>query len=168
MTACCTVVIGHVDHGKTALVRALTGIETDRLAEEKARGLSIVPGFAHRTYPSGTMDFIDAPGHADFVQGMIRAAAGARAALLVISATEGIQEQTREHLSIAGLLGISRGVVALTKSDLLDPAKASALIARMRAELAQTPFAQSPMILCSAQENRGIDALHDALESLLS
>ncbi|KIN65656.1 Translation elongation factor, selenocysteine-specific [Sulfitobacter noctilucae] len=167
MTTCCTVVIGHVDHGKTALVRALTGADTDQLAEEKARGLSIVPGFAHRTYASGTLDFIDAPGHADFVQAMIRAATGARAALLVISATEGIAEQTREHLSIAALLAITTGVIAVTKSDLLDSADQAPCLDALRSQLAETGFASSPMVLCSAQSGDGIDQLHAALETLI-
>lgn len=78
MNTCCVVVIGHVDHGKTAIVRALTGTDTDRLPEEKKRGLSIVPGYAHATYPSGIVDFIDVPGHEDFIQAMVSGASGAR------------------------------------------------------------------------------------------
>jgi selenocysteine-specific elongation factor len=94
-------VIGHVNHGKTALVRALTGMETDRLAEEKARGLSITLGYAWRDYPAGTVDFLDAPGHEDFIRAMVMGTTGAQAALLVVSATEGFGRQTREHLRVA-------------------------------------------------------------------
>lgn len=167
MKTCCTVVIGHVDHGKTALVRALTGVETDRLPEEKARRLSILPGFAHHTYPSGTIDFIDAPGHADFVQAMVTGAAGARAALVVISLTEGPGAQTHEHLRIADLLGIKRAVIALTKSDGLPTGDVAARIDEIRAGIARTAFADAPLFPCSAQTGAGIADLHEALERLL-
>ena len=161
MNSRCVVVIGHVDHGKTSLVRALTGTETDRLPEEKARGLSITPGFAHRTYPEGVIDFVDAPGHADFIQAMIAGASGAQAALIVISLADGIGAQTREHLAIAGLLGISKAAVAITKSDALNPADWPERLSDIRAALAQTPFASEPLVVCSAQTGDGIDALHD-------
>ena len=163
----CVVVIGHVDHGKTSLVRALTGTDTDRLPEEKARGLSITPGFAHRTYPEGVIDFVDAPGHADFIQAMIAGASGAQAALIVISLADGIGAQTREHLAIAGLLGISKAVVAITKSDALDTADWPERLSDIRATLARTPFASEPLVVCSVQSGDGIDALHDALKDLL-
>lgn len=167
MNTCCTVVIGHVDHGKTSLVHALTGMETDRLAEEKARGLSIKPGFAYRSYPGGTIDFIDAPGHEDFIQAMISGASGARAALVVISATEGIGAQTLEHISIAGLLGLTHGVIAVTKSDLLDPSDKSAQLSEIRATLSQTALANAPLVLCSARTTEGMDQLHEALQALI-
>lgn len=167
MTGCCLVVIGHVDHGKTALVQRLTGIDTDRLAEEKVRGLSIVAGYAHHTYASGTVDFVDAPGHGDFVQAMISAASGARAALVVISAVEGIAAQTREHLAIAGLLGLTDAVIAVTKSDLLLPDALSARLGEIRAGLADSPFKAAPMIPCSAATGSGIARLHDTLEALV-
>ena len=117
MTAQTIVVIGHVDHGKTALVRALTGMETDRLREERERGLSIVLGFAHRDFAQGGLDFIDAPGHEDFVRTMITGATGARGVLLVVSAVEGLQRQSYEHLQIAALLGLNVGVVAVTSTS---------------------------------------------------
>ncbi len=168
MNSSCIVVTGHVDHGKTSLVRALTGIETDRLAEEKARGLSITPGFAHLACPSGTIDFIDAPGHEDFVQAMISGATGSGAVLLVVSAAEGIGAQTLEHLHIAGMLGITQGVIAVTKSDLLDPADRAVRIDDIRAALSRTPLAGARLVLCSARTGDGMDALRDALEALLS
>ena len=168
MNTRCVVVIGHVDHGKTTLVRTLTGTETDRLPEEKARGLSILPGFAHRTYPDGVIDFVDAPGHADFVQAMISGASGAQAALVVISLAEGMQAQTREHLDIAGLLGISRAVVAVSKSDLLDPSDRTAQLSKIRASMAQTHFSSAPIVVCSAYSGDGIKDLNDALVDLFA
>lgn len=167
MNTRCVVVIGHVDHGKTALTRALTGIETDRTAQEQARGLSIVPGFAHKAYPNGVVDFVDAPGHEDFLAAMVSGASGAQAAMLVISATEGICTQTHEHLSIAGLLGISQGVIAVTKSDLLPPSQHAQCLSSLRAALSNTVLADAPMVLCSAHSGDGIAALEQALQVLL-
>lgn len=168
MKTCCIVVIGHVDHGKTSLVHALTGIETDRLPEEKARGMSITPGFAHSTYPDGTIDFIDAPGHADFIQAMICGATGASGALVVVSAVEGIGAQTLEHLCIAGLLGIKNGVVAVTKSDLLSPSQMAVRLIEIRASMLRTPFANAPLVVCSALTRYGLADLQMALEVFLS
>lgn len=115
---------GHIDHGKTALVRALTGVETDRLKEEKARGITIEPGFAYRTLPGGArLGFADVPGHERFVHTMLAGAGGIDLALLVVAADDGIMPQTREHLAIVDLLGIRRGIIALTKADLADAAR---------------------------------------------
>ena len=120
-------VIGHVDHGKTALVRALTGVETDRLAEEKRRGISVALGFAHLALRGGaTVDLIDMPGHERFVRTMIAGATGIDAVLLVVSAAEGIKPQTREHVDIAGLLGVRQAGGAVTKADLVPAALAEA------------------------------------------
>ena len=175
MNSVCAVVIGHVDHGKTSLVRALTGTDTDRLAEEKTRGMSILPGFAHCTYPAGTVDFIDAPGHEDFIQAMIGAASGAQVALLVVSAVEGIRAQTLEHLAIAELLGITRAVVIVSKSDLVAPparaeeptsSQADFRVA-LRRVLTQTHIADAPMIACSALTGEGIADVHAALQDVL-
>ena len=131
MTSACVIVIGHVDHGKTALVRALTGMETDRLAEEKARGLSIALGFAHCGMAGGTLDLIDAPGHEDFIRTMVSGASGAQGAMLVVSAVEGVAAQTREHVQIARLLQLPVAVVAVTKVDLIPAATLPARLAEI-------------------------------------
>ncbi|MEH6647621.1 selenocysteine-specific translation elongation factor [Sulfitobacter sp.] len=167
MKTCCVVVIGHVDHGKTALVRVITGIATDRLPEEKERGLSILPGYANKSFPDGTIDFIDAPGHEDFIPAMVSGASGADAALIVVSAIEGIGAQTFEHLEIASLLGISRGIIAITKADLLDPSNRSERLDELRKAFAETAFAAAPMVLCSALSGEGMGDLNAALNKLL-
>ena len=113
---------GHIDHGKTALVRALTGVDTDRLKEEKARGISIDLGFAYCRAPDGdVLGFVDVPGHERFVRNMLAGATGIDFVLLVVAADDGVMPQTREHLAIVDLLGIARGIVALTKVDLVSP-----------------------------------------------
>src|SRR6201996_78893 len=127
---------GHVDHGKTALVRALTGVDTDRLAEEKRRGITIDLGYAY----ADDLGFIDVPGHERFVHTMLAGASGIDAALLVVALTEGIRPQTREHLAILSLLGIGQGVVALTMADLAAD-RIPAVEAEVRALLADTPLA---------------------------
>jgi selenocysteine-specific elongation factor len=160
------VVIGHVNHGKTALVRTLTGIETDRLKEEIARGLSITLGFAWRDYPAGGVDFIDAPGHEDFIRAMATGAMGARAVLLVVAANEGFGRQTREHLRIADLLGIAAGIVAVTKADLLADGAEADLRERIAAELDGTFLAGEPVVFCSALTGAGLDDLHGQLQAL--
>lgn len=168
MNTICIVVVGHVDHGKTSLVHALTGMETDRLPEEKARGLSIAAGFAHKTYPMGTIDFIDAPGHEDFVQAMVAGATGAQAVLAVISATEGKQAQTYEHLAIAETLGIDHVVIAVTKSDLLDPAEGMARLSDLRQGVAGISLASPPITLCSAMSGEGLAELDTTFQNLLT
>ena len=154
-------VIGHVDHGKTALVRALTGMDTDRLAEEKRRGISITLGFAHLAIPGGTIDLIDMPGHERFVRTMVSGATGMAAALLVVAANEGIKPQTREHLDIAALLGVPRVIVAVSKAD-LDPRAAET------AEAASTLVRRLGMtvtasVVTSAATGQGLDVLRAAL-----
>ena len=109
---------GHIDHGKTSLVRALTGVDTDRLKEEKARGISIDLGFAYLPVQGGeTLGFVDVPGHEKFVHTMVAGASGIDFVLLVVAANDGIMPQTREHLAIVDLLGVGSGVVALSKAD---------------------------------------------------
>ena len=127
---------GHIDHGKTSLVRALTGVDTDRLKEEKARGISIDLGFAYLPAPDGAvLGFVDVPGHEKFVHNMLAGATGIDFVLLVVAADDGVMPQTREHLAIVDLLGITRGVVALTKADLAAPERR----AEVDAEIAQRP-----------------------------
>ena len=112
---------GHIDHGKTALVRALTGVDTDRLKEEKARGITIDLGFAYLPAPHGKMiGFIDVPGHEKFIHNMLAGAGGIDFVLLTVAADDGVMPQTREHLAIVDLLGVGRGIVALTKVDLVS------------------------------------------------
>src|SRR3984885_8272512 len=111
---------GHIDHGKTALVRALTGIDADRLPEEKRRGITIDIGFADLDLGEVRIGFVDVPGHERFVKNMLAGAGGIDLVLLVVAADESVKPQTREHFDICQLLGISAGVIALTKSDLVD------------------------------------------------
>ncbi|MEL7454615.1 MAG: GTP-binding protein, partial [Pseudomonadota bacterium] len=167
MTSCAVAVVGHVDHGKTSLVRALTGQDTDRLEEEKARGLSITLGFAHRAYETGIVDLIDSPGHEDFIRAMVCGTTGAQAALIVISAVDGIERQTREHMEILHHLNISCGVVALTKVDLVPEAERASVRKRIADALRGSSFAAEPHILCSSETREGLDTLHDALETLI-
>src|SRR5512133_2849199 len=113
---------GHVDHGKTSLIKLLTGVDTDRLKEEKERGITIELGFASLTLSSGrTLGVVDVPGHERFVRNMVAGAAGIDLVVMVIAADEGVMPQTREHLQICSLLGIRKGFVALTKVDMVDP-----------------------------------------------
>src|ERR1700716_576943 len=114
---------GHIDHGKSTLITALTGIDPDRLAEEKRRGMTIDLGFAHMAMPSGReIGLIDVPGHARFMRNMLAGAHGLDAVLLVVAADEGVMPQTREHLEIIDLLEVRRGIVVLSKADLVDEA----------------------------------------------
>jgi len=159
-------VIGHVDHGKSALVRALTGVETDRLAEEQERGISIALGFAHLADDKGMADLIDMPGHERFVRTMIAGATGIDAVLLVVAANEGIRPQTVEHADIAALLGLDRAVVAVTKADLV-PADEAALVGELaREHLAALGLDAPQAIVTSAQSGEGIETLRAALLAL--
>ncbi|SDM84948.1 selenocysteine-specific translation elongation factor SelB [Methylobacterium phyllostachyos] len=160
-------VIGHVDHGKTALVRALTGIETDRLKEERARGVSIVPGFALFSAAQGEIDLVDLPGHERFVRAMVSGATGMRAVLLAVDAHEGIKPQTVEHLEIARLIGVRRGVLALTKSDLATPDVIATRSAEIAAAAARAGLEVGPVIATSTVTGAGIPDLAAALAALL-
>ena len=153
---------GHVDHGKTALVRALTGKDTDRLPEEQARGISIDLGYAPLELPGGTiLSLVDVPGHERFVRTMVAGAAGIDLFLLVVDAAEGARPQTHEHLAILRLLGVERGVVAVTKSDLVDEETLELAVEEMR-EL--VPGA--PVVAVSATTGSGLDALRRALATV--
>jgi selenocysteine-specific elongation factor len=164
-------VIGHVDHGKTALVRALTGTDTDRLPEEKQRGISIALGFAHLQAGSDTdIDLIDMPGHERFVRTMISGATGIDAVLLVVAANEGVKPQTVEHINIAALLGLRRAVVAISKTDLVGVEQARAvaddvlrLLGRSDAVHAWQPL---PPVMTSAVQGKGLDELRQTLTAL--
>jgi selenocysteine-specific elongation factor len=137
---------GHIDHGKTTLVRALTGVDTDRLKEEKARGISIELGYAYLPLANGdVLGFIDVPGHEKLVHTMAAGACGIDFALLVIAADDGVMPQTREHFAILQLLGVEQGAIALTKSDRVDAARLDAVRAEIAAWLANTMLADAPV-----------------------
>lgn len=160
-------VIGHVDHGKTSLVKALTGIETDTLKEEQARGLTIALGFAGRDVPGGQLHFIDAPGHADFIRTTASGISGVDAVLLVISAADGIKPQTLEHVRLAHLFGVRHVIIALSKSDLVvDDIKAAAQIETVTKLLSSFSFETSSITPCSSKTGRGMDALIEKLETV--
>ncbi|HET7879892.1 MAG TPA: selenocysteine-specific translation elongation factor [Acetobacteraceae bacterium] len=152
---------GHVDHGKTALVKALTGIDADRLPEEKRRGITLDLGYAY----TDAFGFVDVPGHERFVHTMLAGASGVDAALLVVALDDGVMPQTREHVQILRLLGIGRCIVALTKLDLV-PDRVDAVAAQVRALLADTPLADAPLVPVSAMTGHGIDALQSILQTL--
>ena len=156
---------GHVDHGKTALVKALTGIDADRLAEEKRRGITIDLGYAYTDTPNGTLGFVDVPGHERFVHTMLAGASGIDAALLVVALDDGIMPQTREHVQILELLSIDRGVVVLTKAD-LAPERVAEVSAQVRTLLASTSLASAPLLPVSAMTGEGIEVLRESLLSL--
>ncbi len=168
MTAQLTLgVIGHVDHGKTALVKALSGIDTDRLKEEKERGLSIVLGFSYLHLPDGNIDLIDVPGHEDFIRTMISGATGIDGVLLIIDANEGVMPQTREHFHIAQLLGVERGLVVISKIDLIPAGERDSVVDGIRMFTAGTFLADAPVVCASAVSGEGLDAVQAALSQLL-
>src|SRR4051812_19646476 len=151
---------GHVDHGKSLLVEALTGTDPDRLREEKARGMTIDLGFAWLTLPSArTISIVDVPGHERFIKNMLAGAGGIDIALLVVAADDGVMPQTREHLAILDLLDVRRGVVALTKRDLVDDDWLALVAADVEALLAGSALAGSPNVACSSVTRRGLDEL---------
>jgi selenocysteine-specific elongation factor len=157
---------GHVDHGKTKLLEALTGIDCDRLAEEKARGITIDLGFAHLFAADVDLGFVDVPGHERFLHNALAGLGGIRAMLLVVAADEGVKPQTREHLAICELLEIPRALVAITKVDRVDEAARAAARAAVAALLAPTRFAAAPVHLTSSASGEGIDELRQALLAL--
>src|ERR1039457_2230741 len=155
---------GHIDHGKTTLVRALTGVDTDRLPEEKRRGITIELGFAPLALDeesfTGTLGVVDVPGHDAFVRTMLAGATGVDLALLVIAADEGVMPQTREHLAILTLLGVRGGVLALTKSDLVDADWLALVIEDVRELLAGSALEVAEIVPCSAATGAGLDDIH--------
>jgi selenocysteine-specific elongation factor len=161
---------GHVDHGKSTLVQALTGINPDRLREEQERQMTIDLGFAWTTLPSGEeVGIVDVPGHRDFIENMLAGVTGIDAALLVVAADEGVMPQTREHLAILDLLEVERAVVALTKVDLVDDPSWLALVREeIRELLAPTALASAPVVAVSATRGDGLDELRAALGAALA
>jgi len=159
---------GHIDHGKTALVKALTGVDTDRLPEEKARGITLDLGYAYSD--DGRLGFIDVPGHEKLVRNMLAGATGIDFLLLVIAADDGPMPQTREHLAIAGLLGLTRGAVALTKIDRVEAARLESARAEVAALLAGSPLRRAPLFTVAAPRGDGIAELRahllDAADAL--
>jgi selenocysteine-specific elongation factor len=160
---------GHVDHGKSTLVHRLTGIDPDRLAEEKARGLTLDLGFAWLTLANKEkIGIVDVPGHRDFIENMLAGVGGIDAALLVIAADEGVMPQTREHLAILDLLGVERCIVVLSKIDLVDDEDWVDLVASdIRETLTPTQFAQAPIVPVSAYSGQGLDDLLAQLQVIL-
>jgi selenocysteine-specific elongation factor len=159
---------GHVDHGKSALIQALTGIDPDRLAEEKARGLTIDLGFAWTTLPSGReVGFVDVPGHERFVHNMLAGVGGIGCALFVVDATEGWRPQSAEHLAILDLLGVPAGVVALTKVDLVDAATRDRVAAEVGERLLGTTLDGAEVVATSAPSRVGVAELAAALDAAL-
>ena len=160
---------GHVDHGKSSLVLALTGIDPDRLPEEKAREMTIDLGFAWLTLPSGeSVGIVDVPGHIDFIKNMLAGVGSIDAALFVVAADEGVMPQTREHLAILDLMQVPAGVVALTKIDLIrEPEWLELVTEEVSDLLASTPLAGAPMVPVSARTGEGLPQLLQALEGVL-
>src|SRR5690242_17872348 len=147
---------GHIDHGKTALIAALTGRDTDRLPEEKARGISIALGYAPLVLPSGRrVSVVDVPGHERFVRTMVAGATGIDFYLMVVAADDGVMPQTREHAAVLAALGVTIGVVAVTKSDVADPGRAAAEAGAL--------LPDAPAVAVSSVTGAGLDALRDAL-----
>jgi selenocysteine-specific elongation factor len=161
---------GHIDHGKTALVKALTGVDTDRLPQEKARGISIDLGFAYWRTPGGvTVGFVDVPGHERFVRNMLAGVCGIDFALLVVAADDGVMPQTREHLHIIDLLSIRRGIAVISKADRVDAARLEQVETDLRALLLPTVLAGVEVLPVSAVSGQGIETLRGALaETALS
>ncbi|THF62093.1 selenocysteine-specific translation elongation factor [Pseudothauera rhizosphaerae] len=163
---------GHIDHGKTTLVRALTGVDTTHLPEEKKRGITIELGYAYAPLPGDAgggrmLAFIDVPGHEKFVPTMLTGAAGIDFALLVVAADDGVMPQTREHLAILQILGVARGAVAITKCDRVDAARIAEVEAQVRALLAPTTLAGVPLfaVAASGADHFQLDALRDCLHA---
>lgn len=151
---------GHIDHGKTSLVRALTGVNTDRLPEEQRRGMSIELGYAYLALPDGRrLGFVDVPGHERFIHTMLAGASGMDLALLVVAADDGVMPQTREHVQLLDLLGVSRMAVVLSKIDRVDRARCAAVEAQVQSLLGATRFAHAPLLPASAHTGEGVETV---------
>ena len=160
---------GHVDHGKSTLIQALTGIDPDRLPQEKERGMTIDLGFAWITLPSGReVSIVDVPGHERFVSNMLAGAGGVDVAVLVVAADEGVMPQTSEHLAILDLLQVKRGIVAIAKSDLADPDLLELVSMEVEEILEATTLQGSPVIPVSAVTGQGLDTLKETIDDVLA
>ncbi|MEW6594913.1 MAG: selenocysteine-specific translation elongation factor [Thermodesulfobacteriota bacterium] len=159
---------GHVDHGKTSFVRALTGIDTDRLKEEKARGITIELGFAYLDLPCGhRLGIVDVPGHERFVKNMVAGAAGIDLVAFIVAADEGIMPQTREHFEICRLLGVKRGLIVITKKDMVEPDWLALVQEEVRGFLAGSFLAEAPMVTVSAVTGEGMDEARKVIDHLV-
>src|SRR5688500_156934 len=158
---------GHIDHGKTLLVKTLTGVDTDRLPEEKARGISIDLGFAYLPLPGGGLiGFIDVPGHERFIRNMLAGVSRIDAALLVVAADDGVMPQTLEHLHILDLLDVRRGAGVITKIDTVQPDRVPAVAAQVHQALAGTSLDGIPLFPVSAITGEGLEELREWLRDL--
>src|SRR2546430_5783481 len=158
---------GHIDHGKSTLIQALTGIDPDRLEEEKRRGMTIDLGFASLTLPSGRLvGIVDVPGHARFIRNMLAGVHGLDAVLLVVAADEGVMPQTVEHLEIVDLLEIRRGLALLTKVDLVQPDWLELVTAELAETLAKTSPPDAELLPASAPTGQGLAELKRRLDPL--
>lgn len=166
MTSLVVGTAGHIDHGKSALVKALTGTDPDRLKEERERGITIDLGFAHMVVGDTAIALVDVPGHERFVRNMLAGAGGIDAVLLVVAADESVKPQTREHFEICRLLGIDRGVIALTKSDLVDADTIELVTLEVRALVGRSFLADAQIVPLSARTGAGLDAVRTALARL--
>ncbi len=159
---------GHVDHGKSSLVQAITGINPDRLAEEQRRQMTIDLGFAWLTLPDGeSVGIVDVPGHRDFIENMLAGAGGIDAVLFVVAADEGVMPQTREHLSILDLLNVQKGIIALTKTDIVDDEWLDLVEEDVSKLVSVSSLGQSPIVRVSAKTGDGLDELVTSLQNLL-
>ena len=148
---------GHIDHGKTALIKALTGIDTDRLKEEKERGITIDLGFAHLELPGGDiLGIVDVPGHERFVKNMVAGASGIDLVMLVIAADEGVMPQTREHMEICELLGIRNGIVVITKIDMVDEELLELVREDVKEFISGTTLRDAPLLRYLQLQEKGL------------
>ncbi len=154
---------GHIDHGKTALIRALTGTDTDRLPEEKKRGITIELGYAQLDIPPFRLGIVDVPGHERFVRNMLSGATGMDMAMLVIAADDSVNQQTREHLDILRMLRLKQGLIVITKSDLVEEEWLELIGEEARQLCAGTFLEDAPLLYTSAHTGQGIDELRDQL-----
>jgi selenocysteine-specific elongation factor len=166
MNNCIFATAGHIDHGKTALIRILTGVDTDRLEEEKKRGITIDLGYAHLVNDTTTIHFIDVPGHEKFIRNMLAGAGTVNAVLMIIAADESIKPQTKEHFEICRLLGINRGVIALTKKDLVDTEKLDSVVLEIETFAKRGFLEKAKIIPVSSKNGEGIAELKNEIFSI--